>query len=49
MKGFSGGVEKASKFLNIIAGISLTFLMLLTITEVVLRLFKKPVVVRTIS
>jgi len=44
MKGFLSGVEKISKFLNIIAGISLTFLMLLTITDVILRLFKKPVV-----
>ncbi len=44
MKGFLGGVEKIGKFFNIIAGISLTFLMLLTITDVVLRLFKKPVV-----
>ncbi len=44
MKGFLSGVEKIGKFLNIIAGISLTFLMLLTITDVVLRLFKKPVV-----
>jgi TRAP-type C4-dicarboxylate transport system permease small subunit len=44
MKGFSSGVEKIAKFLNIIAGISLTFLMLLTIADVVLRGFKKPVV-----
>ena len=44
MKGFLGGVERISKFLNVIAGISLTFLMLLTIADVVLRLFKRPVV-----
>lgn len=44
MKGFLSSVEKIGKFLNVIAGISLTFLMLLTITDVVLRLFKKPVV-----
>jgi len=44
MKGFSSGVEKISKFLNVIAGISLTFLMLLTIVDVILRSFKKPVV-----
>ncbi len=37
-------MQKISKFLNVIAGISLTFLMLLTITDVILRLFKKPVV-----
>jgi TRAP-type C4-dicarboxylate transport system permease small subunit len=44
MKGFLNVVEKISKFLNVIAGISLTFLMLLTIADVILRLFKKPVV-----
>ncbi len=44
MRGFLGGVEKISKFLNVIAGISLTFLMVLTITDVILRMFKKPVV-----
>jgi len=44
MKGFLSGVEKIGKFLNVIAGISLTFLMLLTITDVILRMFKKPVV-----
>jgi len=44
MKGFLSGVEKIAKFLNIIAGISLTFLMLLTIADVVLRGFRKPVV-----
>jgi TRAP-type C4-dicarboxylate transport system permease small subunit len=44
MKGFLSGVEKISKFLNVIAGISLTFLMLLTIADVVLRIFKRPVV-----
>jgi TRAP-type C4-dicarboxylate transport system permease small subunit len=44
MKGFLRSVERIGKFLNVIAGISLTFLMLLTITDVILRLFKKPVV-----
>jgi TRAP-type C4-dicarboxylate transport system permease small subunit len=44
MKGFLSGVERIGKFLNVIAGISLTFLMLLTITDVILRMFKKPVV-----
>ena len=44
MKGFLSAVEKISKFLNVIAGISLTFLMLLTIADVILRLFKRPVV-----
>ena len=44
MKGFLSGVEKISKFLNAIAGISLTFLMLLTIADVILRQFRMPVV-----
>ena len=46
MKGFLSGVEKISQFLNIIAGISLVFLMLLTIIDVILRtrIFKSPVV-----
>ena len=44
MKGFLSGVEKISKFLNVIAGVSLTFLMLLTIVDVILRSFKRPVV-----
>ena len=44
MKGFLSGMVKISKFLNVIAGISLTFLMLLTIADVVLRMFKRPVV-----
>ncbi len=46
MKGFLSGVEKISKFLNVIAGISLIFLMLLTIIDVILRtrIFKSPVV-----
>jgi len=46
MKGFLIGVEKISKFLNVIAGMSLIFLMLLTIIDVILRtkIFKSPVV-----
>ena len=44
MKGFLSGVERIGKFLNVIAGISLTFLMLLTIADVILRNFKRPVV-----
>ena len=44
MKAFLSGVEKIGKFLNIIAGISLTFLMLLTIADVILRQFRMPVV-----
>ena len=46
MKGFLSGVERIGKFLNVIAGISLIFLMLLTIIDVILRtkIFKSPVV-----
>jgi len=44
MEGFLNKVMKISQFLNVIAGISLTFLMLLTIVDVILRLFKRPVV-----
>ena len=46
MKGFLSGIEKISQFLNIIAGISLIFLMMLTIIDVILRtrIFKSPVV-----
>jgi TRAP-type C4-dicarboxylate transport system permease small subunit len=44
MKGFLNQVNGISNFLNIIAGISLTFLMLLTVTDVILRSFRRPVV-----
>jgi len=44
MGGFSNAIKRISRFLNIIAGISLTFLMLLTMSDVILRLFKRPVV-----
>jgi len=44
MEGFSKTINGISRFFNIIAGISLTFLMLLTITDVILRFFKRPVV-----
>ena len=36
-------INGISRFFNIIAGISLTFLMVLTITDVILRGFKSPV------
>ncbi len=41
MEGFLNKVKRISQYLNVIAGISLTFLMLLTITDVVLRDFQK--------
>ena len=43
MEGFLKTINGISRFFNIIAGISLTFLMLLTITDVILRGFKSPV------
>ena len=44
MKGFKNTVNGISRFLNVIAGMSLTFLMLLTISDVILRFFKRPIV-----
>jgi TRAP-type C4-dicarboxylate transport system permease small subunit len=43
MEVFLKTINGISRFLNIIAGISLTFLMLLTIADVILRGFKSPV------
>jgi len=36
-------VEGLSKFFNIFAGIAITFMMLLTVTDVVLRYFRRPI------
>ena len=44
MRAFLEATRGVSRFLNGIAGISLTFLMLLTIADVILRGFKRPVV-----
>ena len=44
MKEFLDRVYKIIRFLNIIAGISLSFLMFLTIADVILRLFRRPIV-----
>lgn len=46
MKGFLEAVRRLSSSINVIAGVSLTFLMLLTIADVVLRsrLFRSPIV-----
>ena len=44
MKGFMNTVNWISRFLNVIAGVALTFLMCLTILDVILRFFKRPVV-----
>jgi len=43
-KGLFDTVYGLSRFINIIAGISLTFLMLLTIADVILRRFRIPIV-----
>jgi len=44
MKGFLSKVQGLSRFLNVIAGIALVFLMFLTLGDVILRLFKRPIV-----
>ncbi len=44
MKGFLDKIRVLSRFLNVIAGFSLTFLMLLTVMDVILRTLKKPIV-----
>jgi TRAP-type C4-dicarboxylate transport system permease small subunit len=44
MKGFLDKINGLSRFLNIIAGVSLTFLMLLTVMDVILRSLKRPIV-----
>jgi TRAP-type C4-dicarboxylate transport system permease small subunit len=44
LEGFLSRVKRISQFLNIIAGISLIFLMSLTIADVILRFFRRPIV-----
>ncbi len=44
MGGFSGLVEKLSIFMQAVAAVALTFIMLLTVADVVLRLFGHPIV-----
>jgi TRAP-type C4-dicarboxylate transport system permease small subunit len=44
MQKFLSKINGLSRFLNTIAGISLIFLMSLTMADVVLRLFKRPIV-----
>ena len=43
MNSFLGGVMKVNKFMQDIAGLALTIIMLLTTVDVVLRLFGKPI------
>jgi TRAP-type C4-dicarboxylate transport system permease small subunit len=44
MEGFLKRIEGLSRTINVIAGISLTFLMFLTVTDVILRSFRRPIV-----
>lgn len=44
MKGFLNQVFRFARFLNIIAGITLTFMMLLTVSDVILRFMRRPIV-----
>lgn len=37
-------VEGLSKFLNIIAGITITFMMFLTVVDVIMRYFRRPII-----
>jgi TRAP-type C4-dicarboxylate transport system permease small subunit len=44
MKGFLDKILGVSRLLNVVAGVALTFLMFLTIGDIVLRLLKRPIV-----
>jgi TRAP-type C4-dicarboxylate transport system permease small subunit len=44
MKGFLDKISGISRLLNVIAGVSLSFLMCLTISDVILRSFRRPIV-----
>jgi TRAP-type C4-dicarboxylate transport system permease small subunit len=44
MEGYLKGIKGISRFMNAIAAIGLTFIMLLTTLDVILRLFKNPIV-----
>jgi len=44
MEGFGGKVKEVSRFFNIIAGVALTFMMTITVADVVLRFFRRPIV-----
>lgn len=44
MDGFLNKIKGLSRFLNIIAGITLTFMMSLTVLDVILRSFRRPIV-----
>jgi TRAP-type C4-dicarboxylate transport system permease small subunit len=38
------GVGRLSRFINIIAGLAITFIMFLTVLDVILRSFRRPIV-----
>jgi TRAP-type C4-dicarboxylate transport system permease small subunit len=44
MEGFMNTVMKITRFFNGIAGVSLTFLMAITVTDIILRFFGRPIV-----
>lgn len=44
MEGFLNKIRGLSRFLNIIAGITLTFMMSLTVADVILRSLRRPIV-----
>ncbi len=44
MAGFLWFTEKISKWMNVIAYTALTFIMLLTVTDVILRIFRHPII-----
>jgi TRAP-type C4-dicarboxylate transport system permease small subunit len=41
---FLNSVGRLSRFINVIAGVAITFIMLLTVLDVVLRSFRRPIV-----
>lgn len=44
MEGFLNKVHQISRTINAFAGISITFIMLLTVADVILRVFRRPIV-----
>lgn len=44
MEHFLNGVARLSRLLNVIAGIAISFIMLLTVLDVILRFFRRPIV-----
>ena len=44
MQSLINKVQGLSKLLNVVAGIAITFMMFLTVTDVILRSFRKPII-----